>query len=92
MISIALGLLTTGWSLVRSSKILQYALIAGAVVLGILLYGRGKKKQGAAHAIAHAIEKVVKRMERSREIHAEIRRLPLSDRARRLRDLDAARR
>ena len=91
MISIALGLLTTGWSLVRSSRILQYALIAGAVVLGILLYGRGKKKQGAAQAIAHAIEKVVKRMERSREIHAEIRRLPLTDRARRLRDLDAAR-
>ena len=57
-----------------------------------LTYGGGKKKQGAAEVVARATELMVKRMERNREIHSKIRRLPLSDRARRLRDLDAARR
>ena len=92
MIGVALGLLTTGWSLVRSSRILQYALIAGAAVLAILFYGRGKKKQGEANAVARATERVVKRMERNREIHRSIQSYPLELRARRLRRLDAARR
>ncbi len=90
MTGLALGLATTGWSAVRSSRLLQYALIAGAILLAILIYGRSKKKQGAAEAVARATKLVVKRMERNREIHSEVRRLPLSDRARKLRDLDAA--
>ncbi len=91
MISLALGLLTTGWSAVRSSRLLQYALIAGAGLLAILLYGRGKKKQRAAEAVSRATEKVVQRMERNREIHRSIQSYPLELRARRLRDLDRPR-
>ena len=91
MIGVALGLLTTGWSLVRSSMILQYALIAGAGVLAILLYGRGKKKQGAAEVVARATAKMVQRMERNREIHRSIQSYPLELRARRRRKLDRAR-
>ena len=91
MIGVALGILTPGWSAVRSSRLLQYALIAGAVVLAILFYGRGKKKQGAAEAVARATAKVVQRMERNREIHRSIQSYPLELRARRLRDLDRAR-
>ena len=91
MFSIALGILTTGWSLVRSSRLLQYALIAGAVVLAILVYGKSKEKQGAVKAIARATERVVQRMERNREIHRSIQSYPLELRARRLRALDAAR-
>ncbi len=91
MISLALGLATTGWSLVRSSRLLQYALIAGAILLAILIYGRGKKQQGAAEAVARATAKVVQRMERNREIHRSIQSYPLELRARRLRDLDRSR-
>jgi len=86
-----LGLLTTGWSLVRSSRLLQYGLMAAAAVVFIMLYSRSLKRQGAAEAMAKAVEKVVVRMERNREVHQEIKRLPLSDRARRLRDLDTPR-
>ena len=91
MIGIAIGLATTAWSAVRSSRVLQYALIAGAILLAILIYGRGKKKQGAAEAVARATERVVKRMERNREIHRNIQGWPLNHRARKLRELDAAR-
>ena len=85
------GVLTTAWSVLRSSRIAQGALVIGAVLLAILFYGRSKHKQGAADAMAKAVAAVAKRMERSREINAEISQLPLSDRARRLRELDAAR-
>jgi Na+/H+ antiporter NhaC len=91
MISLALGLATTGWSAVRSSRVAQYALIAAAILLAILIYGRGKKKQGAAEAVARATVGVVKRMERNREIHRHIQSWPLDRRARKLRELDAAR-
>ncbi len=91
MISLALGLATTGWSVVRSSRLLQYALIAGAILLTIFIYGRSKKKQGAAEAVARATERVVQRMERNREIHREIKSLPLGSRADRLRRLDTPR-
>lgn len=85
-----LGLAVTGWSWVRSSKIAQYALIGGVVVLAILIYGRSKKKQGAAEAMARATKAVVERMERRREIHRDIQGWPLELRARKLRELDAA--
>ena len=91
MIGIAFGLATTAWSAVRSSRLLQYALIAGAILLAILVYGGSKKRQGMAEAVARATELVVKRMERSREIHRNIQGWPLGHRARKLRELDAAR-
>jgi hypothetical protein len=86
-----MGLLTTGWSIVRGSKLLQYGLMAAALVAVFLLYSAGQRRAGAAEAVAKAAQRAVKRMERSREIHNEIARLPLTDRARRLRDLDARR-
>lgn len=88
MISLALGLAATGWSAVRSSRALQYALIAAAVLIAILLYGRSKKQQGAAEVIAKATAKVVERMEKNREIHRSIKSWPLEYRARKLRELD----
>ena len=83
-----IGLLFTGWSFLRSNRIAQYALVALVVVIAILAYGRSKRKQGLAEAAAKAAERVIANMEKKREIHREIVSLPLSERARRLRDLD----
>ena len=82
-----IGIALTIFSAVRSSRIAQFALIALVVVGAILLYGRSKRKQGVAEAVARAAAAVTKRMERNRIIHAEIKRLPLSERAERLRKL-----
>lgn len=84
----AFGLAATAWSWVRSSRVAQIALLVGAVLVAILLYGRGKRKEGAAEAVREAEARAMQRMKRSRAVHREIRRLPLSERARRLRELD----
>ncbi len=83
-----LGILFTGWSWFRSSRIAQYALAAGALLLIVYLWGRSKRNEGHAEAVALAIAGVAERMEHRREIHREIRTLPLADRADRLRQLD----
>lgn len=88
----ALGLAATAWSWVRSSRAAQIALLIVAVLIAIALYGRGKKREGAAEAVRKATEAAVKRMEKHRENHSKIRRLPLGERARRLRELDRDRR
>lgn len=89
--SALIGLFWTGVSWIRSSRIAQYALIAAAVAVAVFLYGRSKKKQGAAEALARAAEAALQRMEKNREIHREIQRLPLGERADRLRALDSRR-
>ncbi len=86
--STLLGLAWTAWSWVRSSRAAQIAMLIGGVLLAIFLYGRGKKREGAAEAVREAEARAVERMKRGREVHREIRRLPLSERARRLRELD----
>lgn len=83
-----IGLAFTAWSFVRSSRLVQYALIGLTVVAAILFYGRSKRKQGAAEVAAKSVEVLLKKMEKKREIHSEISRLPLSERAARLRKLD----
>ena len=85
--SAILGLVWTGWSAIRSSRIAQIALVVGLALLMLWLYGRGKKAEGAREAISAARDRAMERMQRNREVHREIRDLPLSDRARRLREL-----
>lgn len=82
-----LGLGWTAWSWLRSSRIAQIALLIGVALLMLWLYGRGKKAEGAREAINAARDRAMERMERNREVHREIRDLPLSERARRLREL-----
>jgi type II secretory pathway pseudopilin PulG len=70
---------------------MMYGLLAAAAAFAFFMFVRSQRRQGAAEAIMKAAAAAADRMERSREIHAEIKRLPLSDRAGRLRQLDARR-
>ena len=71
---------------------LMYGLAALAfVVIGAAVLARIKsnaKKAGALEVAAAAAGAVIQNMERYREIHSEVKRLPLSDRAARLRGSD----
>lgn len=87
MLGTLLGLAGTAWSAVRSSRVVQYALIALAVLGAILWLRASARRAGREQAVAEAMQGVIERMERNRETHREIKRLPLSERARRLREL-----
>jgi hypothetical protein len=86
-----IGLLTTAFSFVRGSKIAMYGLMAAGAALAFYIFVRSQRRAGAAEAILKAAQAAAERMERSRAIHQEIKRLPLADRASRLRRLDASR-
>ena len=88
------GLGWTAFSMVRSNKYLMYGLAAAAFVVVLLVvkarYDKGLKRQGAQQAATAAAAAIIATMEKNRELHAEIRRLPLSERAARLRQTDSA--
>jgi len=87
-----IGLAWTLFSAVRSSKMLMYGLaalaFAGVALLALSRFGARREKEGAMKVAAAAAGAVIQNMERYREIHAEVKRLPLSDRAARLRGSD----
>lgn len=87
-----LGVLFTAYSAIRSNKYLMYALAAvvflGALFLALNRFGNQREKEGAMKIASVAAKAVIKNMEKSREIHAEIKRLPLSARAAKLRATD----
>jgi len=87
-----IGLAWTLFSAVRSSKVLMYGLaalaFAGVALLALSRFGARREKEGAMKVAAAAAGAVIKNMERYREIHSEVKRLPLSDRAARLRGSD----
>jgi len=85
------GLLLTAWSWLRSSRVAQIGVMVGLALLAIFVYGRMQRGRGKREAYAKSVEKAYKRLEENREIHREIRDLPLAERAQRLRDLDARR-
>jgi hypothetical protein len=70
----------------------MYALAAvvfiGALFLALNKFGNRREKEGAMKVATAAAKAVIKNMEKSREIHAEIKRLPLSARAAKLRRTD----
>jgi type II secretory pathway pseudopilin PulG len=87
-----LGFIWTIFSAIRSNKYLMYGL-AAAVFIAVLLislsrYGKRREKEGAARVATEAARAIIDQMEVYRAKHAEIKRLPLSDRARRLRETD----
>ncbi len=86
-----LGIVFTLWSTIRSSRIAQGILLIGIVLGVIFFYGFMKEKKGFAKAMTLSIKAANKRMERNREIHREIKQLPLSVRADRLRELNTTR-
>ena len=86
-----IGFVLTAWSAVRSSRLLQYALIAVVMAGLVFWYLTARDKRVVAEVMARATAAIVKRMERNREIHREIKRLPLGERANRLRKLNSPR-
>jgi S-adenosylmethionine synthetase len=70
----------------------MYGLAAAAFIAVALLalsrFGARREKEGAMKVAAAAASAVIKNMERYREIHSEVKQLPLSDRAARLRQTD----
>ena len=87
-----IGLAWTLFSAVRSNKYLMYGLAAAVFIAVALLalrnFGNRREKEGAIKVAAAAATRVIENMERSREIHSEIKRLPLSERAARMRASD----
>jgi len=87
-----MGLIFTLLSFVKSSKIVMYGMIAVVVVGGIMIaisrYGKSREAGGVIKVVTKMAEKIIENNERSREIHAEIKRLPMSERAARLRNTD----
>jgi len=87
-----LGILYTVFSAVRSNKYLMYGLAALAFISFLLIalssFGNRREKEGALKVASAAAAAVIANLEKSREIHAEIKRLPLADRAARLRQTD----
>ena len=86
------GMLFTAFSAVRSNKYLMYALAIGVFILVLLWslrsFGNRREKEGAMKVAAAAAKTVIKNMETYREIDAEIKHMPLSQRAARLRRTD----
>lgn len=92
----AIGLALTVWNTVKASKWATYALIAAIAVGMFLLWlarrDSAKYNAGFAKAVNKAAEAALARQARAREIDHEIRKLPLTERARRLRELSDTRR
>ena len=89
MIAVALGLFGTVKTAIMGSRVLQYALMAAVAVAMVFYYLHKRDARVVAEVMARANAAVAKRVERSREIRRDIKRLPLSERAERLRKLDA---
>lgn len=86
------GLVMTAFSFIRSSKIAMYGMVIGAVVIGLLLaltsYGARREAGGATKVVTAMTKKVIENNKLARKKHAEIKRLPMSERAARLRRTD----
>lgn len=87
-----MGVIITLFSLVRSNKYLMYGL-AALVLVGMLLILISRRdsrlrKEGAMTVALESAKAVIKSQERYREIHQEIKRLPMSERAAKLRATD----
>jgi hypothetical protein len=86
------GLILTLFSAVRSNKYLMYGVAAvvfvGALALFVSKRDNRIRKSGAMAAAVASATAIVKSQERYNEIHQEVKRLPYSDRAARLRATD----
>lgn len=87
-----LGYIFTAFSMIRSNKYVMYGLAAMVFVMAgvwaLKSFGNKREQEGALKVAVVAAANVIKNMERYREIHTEVKRLPMSERAARLRDTD----